>query len=181
MTHRFADAVLMPALRAGRTLDTESAVRGWATVGWLLSVEGRAYIEDLDGGVEQPEMRRVVLIRLVELLADIDARLAGRDGVPADHQLALAWEYGLHNVLAADGASLAGAFGLDDQLGATGDVVSRVTGLWERLCEFFPGEVPDPLVPAGQGEILRALRTWSKLAVATGIDASFLEPFLKDA
>jgi hypothetical protein len=175
------DAAILPALRTGRTLPAGAAVRTWATVGWLLSVEGRAYIEDLAGGVLQPEMRRLVLLRLLELLAEVDARLGGRPDVVAEHQLALAWEYGLHEVLDAGGTAVSALFGLDDPLGAPDEAVTRVVALWERLCAAFPGELPDPLVPEGQAQILRALRSWSKLAAATQTDASFLEPFLKDA
>jgi hypothetical protein len=178
---RIPDAAVLPVLRTGRTMPAGAAVRTWATVGWLLSVEGRAYIEDVEGGVRQPEMRRLVLLRLLELLAEVDARLGGRHDIVGEHQLALAWEYGLHEVLDADGTAISDLFGLDDPLGSPDEAVTRVVTLWEQLCAAFPGELPDPLVPEGQGQILRALRSWSKLAAATHIDASFLEPFLKDA
>jgi hypothetical protein len=176
-----ADPSILAVLRAGRALPAGAAVRAWTTVGWLLSVEVRAYLEDLDGGIGQPEMRRVVLLRMLEQLVDIDARLGGRPEPGGDHLLALAWEYGLRDILDADGDTVADIFGLRDPFGAPEPAVAAVRALVEHLLDRFPGELPDPLVPDGQRQILHALRSWSKLAVAAGLDASFLEPLLKDA
>ncbi|MEV0174399.1 DUF6031 family protein [Streptomyces sp. NPDC050803] len=171
---------LFPSARSGRGLPAAQAVEAWATAAWLLAVEGRAYLEDLEGGADQPLLRRAVRIKLLELLYDIDTRLAGAVPVAEEHQLALALEYGLHDLAGLDGDRLAEVFALaaDDE-GDTGD--GLVPQLWERLCAAFPGELPDPLQASGQREILRALRNWSKLCTAAGTDAAFLEPFLKDA
>ncbi|MEU6357427.1 DUF6031 family protein [Streptomyces sp. NPDC047072] len=172
---------LFPGVRAGRGLPPETAVRAWATAAWLMQVDGRAYVEDLDGGAEQPQLRQVVKLRLLELLAEIDIRLTGAEPAGEGHLLALALEYGLHEVCTATGPELAQLFDLDQEFG--GDLAddAGVRELWNALCEAFPGQIPDPLVASGQGEVLRALRDWSKLCTAAGTDAAFLEPFLKDA
>ncbi|KPI03539.1 hypothetical protein OK074_4906 [Actinobacteria bacterium OK074] len=181
----FAAVRLFPSARSGRGLPAATAVEAWATAAWLLAVEGRAYLEDLEGGTDQPLLRRAVRIKLLELLYDIDTRLAGAVPVAEEHQLALALEYGLHDLAALDGDRLAEVFALatDKDADAAEDESSDglVPLLWERLCAAFPGELPDPLLASGQREILRALRNWSKLCTAAGTDAAFLEPFLKDA
>ncbi|WP_055480121.1 DUF6031 family protein [Sphaerimonospora mesophila] len=170
---------LFPSARSGRGLPGAQAVEAWATAAWLLAVEGRAYLEDLEGGADQPLLRRVVRIKLLELLYDIDTRLSGTVTIAEEHRLALALEYGLHDLASLDGESLVEVFALapDDPDHADG----LVPQLWERLCAAFPGELPDPLKASGQREILRALRNWSKLCTAAGTEAAFLEPFLKDA
>lgn len=175
------ELALFPGVRAGRGLPPETAVRAWATTAWLMSVDGRAYVEDLDGGADQPQLRQVVKLRLLELLSEIDTRLTGAEPAGEGHQLALALEYGLHEVCSASGPELAQLFDLDQEFG--GDLAddAGVRDLWNALCEAFPGQIPDPLVASGQSEVLRALRDWSKLCTAAGTDAAFLEPFLKDA
>lgn len=175
------ELALFPGVRAGRALPPETAVRAWATAAWLMSVDGRAYVEDLDGGVEQPQLRQVVKLRLLELLYELDTRLTGAEPAGDGHLLALSLEYGLSEVCRATGPELAELFTLDEEFGGD-DVDDRaVRELWEGLFDAFPGRVPDPLVASGQSEVIRALRNWSKLCSAAGTDAAFLEPFLKDA
>src|SRR4051812_7193823 len=105
---------MFPSVRAGRGLPPDRAVQAWATSGWLLAVEGRALLEDMDGGVDQPQLRQMVRQQLVELLTNVDIRLSG--GVPPgeDHLLAMALEYGLHEVAELDGERLVRLFGLDE-------------------------------------------------------------------
>ncbi|MBT0773329.1 hypothetical protein KIH74_30570 [Kineosporia sp. J2-2] len=169
---------LFPSARSGRGLPAASAVEAWATAAWLLAVEGRAYLEDLEGGADQPLLRRVVRVKLLELLYDIDTRLAGCLPVAEEHQLALALTYGLHDVAGLEGADLVEVFALAADDDETDGLVPQ---LWDRLCAAFPGDLPDPLQAGGQREILRALRHWSRMCAAAGTDAGFLEPFLKDA
>jgi hypothetical protein len=173
-------ASLYPTARGGRGLPGHRAVEAWATAAWSLSVEGRAFLEDLDGGGDQPELRQMVRIRLLELLIDVDTALAGWAPVEEGHQLALALEYGLGNLAVLDGPELITVFALDQ---ATGDQAedAGVRALWDRLCQEFPGELPNPLLASGQRQILQALRSWSKLCAAVGADAGFLEPLLKNA
>jgi hypothetical protein len=175
------DIRLFSSARSGRGLPADRAVRAWVTAAWLLAVEGRAYMEDLEGGADQPQLRQAVRLRLVELLLDTDSLLVGYSEMADGHQLAVALEYGLREVAQLDGARLVRLFALDEEFGADKCTDGAVTELWDRICAEFPGELPNPLVPSGQREILRALRYWSKLCTAAGIDAGFLEPFLKDA
>lgn len=170
-----------PRVRAGRPRDAAAAAAAWTTVAWLLAVEGRAYLEDIEGGADQPQMRAVVKLRLLELLADLDARLA--DALPPgeDHLLAIALEYGLDEAIRLDGAQLIECVDLRDSLLDEEGTDEGIRALFQTLFDDFPGELPDPLVPAGQGEILRAMQTWSKLGAELGIDITYLRGFMEDA
>lgn len=172
------EARLFPCAVSGRGLAPARAVQAWATAAWLLSVEGRAYLEDLEGGADQPDLREVVRLRLLELLFDIDEVLAGHAPAADGHQLALALEYGLQHVGELPGPTLAAIFTQAEEIVT---IDRGIEALWERLCAEFPGELPNPLVASGQRAILRALRAWNKLCAAARSDASFLEPLLKDA
>ena len=170
-----------PRARGGSTRDAAAAAEAWTTVAWLLAVEGRAYLEDIEGGVEQPQMRVVVKLRLLELLADLDARLAGSRPPAEDHLLALALEYGLVEAIRLDGAQLIECVDLRDSLLDDQGTDEGIRRLFQALLDDFPGRLPNPLVPAGQGEVLRAMRTWSKLGAELGIDISYLRGFMEDA
>jgi hypothetical protein len=181
VTRGGGEPICWPRLLAGRTRTGQEAVEAWVTAAWLLAVEGRALIEDLEGGREQPALRRAVKLRLVELICQVDAHLA-REAPPDDlHALALALEYGFGQVVQADGPQVLEWFQLDEDLEGAGAATDRVVALWGRLVDEFPGRLPDPLLSEGQGQMLRALRGWSKLAARTGVDAAFLKPFLQDA
>jgi hypothetical protein len=171
------DIDMFPSVRAGRGRSPDAAVEAWVTAGWLLAVEGRAYLEDLAGGTDQPDLRQAVRLKLLDLLCDVDHRLTGTD-VVGGHQLALALEYGLREVAVLSGGQVVDLFGPD---GTDDPDELRLVAFWAAVCAAFPGELPDPLQPSGQGQILRALRNWSKLCAATGSDAGFLEPLVKDA
>lgn len=152
----------------------ERAIEGWMTAAWLLAVEARALLEDHEGGAHQPALRRVVAGRLVEALVRVDAHMRGCADPPDEHQLALGLEHGLQAPLAAAPARLL-------ELLAGDDADAAVVRLWDDVLTAFPGELPDPLQASGQGEMLRALRAWSRACAAAGVDAGFLEPLLKDA
>lgn len=175
------DIRFLPGLAAGWARTGGQAVEDWVTVGWLLAVEGRAFIEDLHGGTEQPELQFGVALRLLELLAEVDARLAAARPVDTVHGLAVALEFGLREVATMAPADVAETFGVSSGLRPEVGCTEAIDTFWDALLDAFPGHVPDPLLPSGQGEMIRALRNWSKAATAVGRDAGFLEPFLKDA
>jgi len=175
------DVDVLPVLRRPLAREARTAVEAWATVAWLLAVEGRALVEDIEGGVEQPAMQHVAAVKLLELLADVDARLSASAPVAEVHLLAVALEHGMPAVLDATGDELVELFGVADGLDGGDPGPDAVTRLFDRIADGFPGDVPNPLLADGQGPVLRALRSWGKLANAAAIDASFLEPFLKDA
>ena len=177
-----ADTVpVYPGLRAGHRRNTAQAVEIWLQVAWLMLAEGRAYIEDLEGGTQQPQMQQAARLRLLEQLADIDNRLAGRVPVADPHCLAVAMEYGLQELLAASGTELIEIFGLTEELGGDTCEVSGIFTLWQRLLDGFPGELPDRLVAQGQRDMLLTLQGWAKLARSAGLDVGLLAPFMKDA
>jgi hypothetical protein len=170
-----------PTVRAGHAMPTPQAVEAWVQAAWLMLAEGRAYIEDLEGGTEQPQMQQAAKLRFLEQLLDIDQRLAGRAPVDDAHCLALALEYGMHEVVAASGPELIEVCGLDEEFGGDTCQVEQIGVLWERLLEAFPGELPDRLVAEGQRDMLRTLRVWARLARTAGLDIGFLVPFMKAA
>lgn len=170
-----------PRTRGGRGRDAAAVAEAWTTVAWLLAVEGRAYLEDIEGGAEQPQMRAVVKLRLLELLADLDARLAGSRPPGEDHLLAIALEYGLDEMIQLDGVQLIESVDLRDGLLDEHGTDEGIRLLFQLLFDDFPGELPDPLVPSGQGEVLRAMQTWSELGAELGIDISYLRGFMEDA
>lgn len=170
-----------PGLRGGHGRGSAETVAVWLPVAWLMLAEGRAYAEDLEGGAAQPQMQQAAKLRFLEQLADIDNRLAGRTPVADAHCLALALEYGTHELVDASGAELAEIFGLDEEFGGDDCAVESVFALWERLLAGFPGELPDRLVAQGQRDMLRTLRVWAELARSAGLDVGLLTPFMKDA
>lgn len=172
---------VLPAARRPLRREASSEVEAWATAAWLLAVEGRALVEDLEGGVEQQAMQHVAVVKLLELLADIDVRLSASAPLDEMHLLAVALEHGLSAVLAASGPELIEIFSLADGLAGGDAGPTRVIELFDRIVDAFPGELPNPLLASGQGPVLRALRAWGKVAEAAEVDASFLEPFLRDA
>lgn len=175
------DVAVCPGVRAGRGRVPATAVKAWLEVAWLMLAEGRAYIEDLEGGVEQPQMQQAAKIRLLEQLSDIDGRLAGRVPAGDGHELALALEYGMSELADVSGDRLAEIFGLHETLGGPSCDVAGVMALWQRLLDGFPGGLPDRLVAQGQRDMLVTLQTWARLARAAGLDVGLLTPFMKDA
>lgn len=180
--HQLAtDVPVYPALRAGHGRRPAAAVEIWLQVAWLVLAEGLAYVEDLEGGREQPQMQQAVKLRFLEQLADVDNRLAGRIPAGDGHQLALVLEYGMSDLVDATGADLAGIFALGQELGGPECDVSGAVTLFDRLYRGFPGELPDRLVAQGQRDLLVTLQTWARLARAVGLDVGLLTPFMKDA
>ncbi|WP_432129341.1 DUF6031 family protein [Streptomyces sp. bgisy082] len=180
-TRTATELMAFPSVRAGHTMAAPAAVEAWVQAAWLMLAEGRAYIEDLEGGTRQPQMQQAAKIRFLEQLLDIDQRLAGRVPVDDAHCLAIALEYGMREVVDATGPELAAAFGLHEEFGGDSCAVGEIHVLWERLLEAFPGELPDRLVAEGQRDMLRTLRVWARLAREAGLDIGFLAPFMKAA
>ncbi|WP_411122150.1 DUF6031 family protein [Streptomyces sp. x-19] len=172
---------VFPTVRGGHAMPAPQSVEAWVQAAWLMLAEGRAYIEDLEGGTDQPQMQQAAKIRLLEQLLDIDQRLAGRAAVDDAHCLAVALEYGMGEVLDASGPELIEAFGLAEEFGGDTCRVEEIHALWERMLAAFPGELPDRLVAEGQRDMLRTLRVWTRLARAAGLDIGFLAPFMKAA
>ncbi|MGW2584224.1 DUF6031 family protein [Streptomyces virginiae] len=170
-----------PSVRGGHAMPAPQAVEAWVQAAWLMLAEGRAYVEDLEGGAEQPQMQQAAKLRFLEQLLDVDQRLAGRAPVDDAHCLAVALEYGMREVVDSSGPDLIEVFGLAEEFGGDTCRVDEIHVLWERLLEAFPGELPDRLVAEGQRDMLRTLRVWAPLARAARLDIGFLAPFMKAA
>ena len=170
-----------PGVRAGRGRPPKASVEGWLQAAWLMLAEGRAYVEDIEGGTAQPQMAKVAKLLLLEQLADVDNRLAGRTPVPSAHLLALALEYGLSELADVGGEELAETFRLPEEMGDAGCETDDVRALWHCLLEGFPGELPDRLLAQGQRDLLLAFQGWARLARAAGLDVGLLAPLIKEA
>jgi hypothetical protein len=144
-----------------------------------MAVDGRAFIEDLEGAAEQPELVAVLRWRLAEFFLELDLILQGACPVEDWHHAAIALEHGLSEIADVDGHELVAQCGLGDT-GRSAESALELFRFWEGLVAAFPGRLPDPLQPAGQSELLRALRHWSKLCDAVGIPADFLQSLLQD-
>jgi Family of unknown function (DUF6031) len=175
------DIAVYPGLRAGYGRAPAAAVRAWLQVAWLMLAEGRSYAEDLEGGRRQPQMQQAAKVRLLEQLADIDCRLAGRVPPGDAHGLAVALEYGMSELADVSGERLVQIFGLREPLGGPTCEVAGVLALWQRLLDGFPGQLPDRLTAQGQRDMLRTCQTWARLARAVEEDVGLLAPFMKDA
>jgi len=175
-----AHVVAYPRISAGLTRPDAAATKDLVTAAWLLAVEARAFIEDLEGGAQQPLLQRMVKLRLLELLWRIDVLLSGATAPADEHALAMALELGWVELASLDGAALVERFALREALCADATDVDGTLALWRVLVTDFIGELPDPLQSTQQGAILRALRSWTKLCERIGVDAAFLQPLLKD-
>lgn len=170
-----------PRLRRGVSARTAVGLEPLIQAAWLLSAEGRAFVEDLEGGFEQPQLQQAVKFRLLELLFEIDMTLAGKAPIEEMHTLALVLELGMSEVAALSPEEIPLAFELNEEVGGANVDVCRVFSFWRRLIAAFPGHLPDPLVPTGQSEMLVALRNWSKLCAKYHVDTGFLEKLLKSS
>lgn len=176
-----ATVAVYPGLKAGHGRRTPDAVQVWLQAAWLMLAEGRAYVEDLEGGTAQPQMQQAAKLRMLEQLVDIDNRLAGRTPVADAHCLAVALEYGVQELADASGTELAEIFGLDEEFGGDSCQVSEIFTLWQRLLDDYPGELPDRLVAQGQRDMLLTVQVWAELARSARLDVGLLAPFMKDA
>jgi hypothetical protein len=172
---------VFPSVRCGNAMPGPQAVEAWVQAAWLMLAEGRAYLEDLEGGTDQPQMQQAAKLRLLEQLLDIDHRLASRAPIDDAHCLAVALEYGMREVVEASGPDLIKVFGLTEEFGGDTCQTEEIRVLWERLLEAFPGELPDRLVAEGQRDMLRTLRVWARLSRLAGLDIGFLAPLMKAA
>lgn len=177
MSHiQAADVSWFPNLTAGLPAPAHSHVEAIITTAWKLAIDGRALIEDFEGGADQPDLVVALKLKLVDLLMELDLNLRGVDNIEEDHLLPLALQRGLSEIAALDGAELIAAIGLDAEHQPD---CRPVNELWESLLAAFPGELPNPLLADGQGPLLRALRSWSKLCRLGKIDDAFLTKLVK--
>jgi hypothetical protein len=165
-----------PNLSAGLPAPAASHAEALINAAWKLAVDGRALIEDFEGGADEPALVGVLKLKLIELIIEIDLNLRGVPGLNEDHLLPLALQRGLSEVALLDGAALVAAIDFGADLQRPDEHIGE---LWDRLLEAFPGEVPNPLLADGQGPLLRALRNWSKLCRVGQVDDAFLTKLIK--
>jgi hypothetical protein len=165
-------AVWFPDLSSGIPHRAVPYLQAIISTAWKLAIDGRALAEDMEGGADEPALLAVLKLKMAELLLEIDLDLRGLGQLDEDHMLPLALERGLSETARISGPELIEALGL---AGGQADMAR----LWEEILQAFPGEVPNPLAPEGQGPALRALRAWTKACKAAGVDDAFLVPLIK--
>jgi len=154
----------------------ETQVRRLVELSWLLMGEGFPILEDIEGAAGDPDLLACLRISLAEFLAELDQRLTGAD-IAADHRLAVALERGTTEIRDWSGAEFAEAMGLTAPADPT--LIPKLQALWAALLADYPIELVDPLQPDTQGKVLRALRDWTKLCDAAGVDTEFLKEMMK--
>lgn len=78
-----------PRLSGGYVYPAGPYAQKLISVAWLLMTELEAYLEDLEGAANEPQVVDALRIKLAELMVDIDCRLAGADTPNELHQFAL--------------------------------------------------------------------------------------------
>ncbi|RMW13295.1 hypothetical protein ALP03_04914, partial [Pseudomonas amygdali pv. tabaci] len=68
-----------PRLSGGYVYPAGPYAQKLISVAWLLMTELEAYLEDLEGAANEPQVVDALRIKLAELMVDIDCRLAGAD------------------------------------------------------------------------------------------------------
>jgi hypothetical protein len=174
------DIRLLPEVDAGYARPLRAGAEDWVAVAWLLSAELRALLEDFEGGLDQPELRRVVELRMLEVLLDVDARMLGLVPPGTAHTLALALEYGMRAVLQADGEDLLALSGLDQGLDRLAEPSGALARLGARLVEEFPGPLPDRLVAESEGHIRECMTLWAGLVDHAGGSTATLHRLVRE-
>jgi hypothetical protein len=174
-------ARFFPRVAAGIAQMLPQQARAWVICAWMLGVELRSVVEDIEGGAEQPELRRMAKYRFAELLVTTDTQVSG-GLVPLDeaHALATAFEYGLGDLARLSGAELLQVLGFRERLDQTPDT-DGLLRFWSDLERHFPGVLPNPLVEEGRAPMLKALQHWTEICRAIGCSVDFLDALLKDA
>ncbi|MBI0330004.1 DUF6031 family protein [Burkholderia plantarii] len=172
-----------PKLAAGQLRPAATLAETLASVAWLLMTELQAYLEDLEGAADTPDVVDVLRIKIAELLLDVDYRLSGAVAPDELHAFALCAEYGLSEVAMLPGAEavrrLGGGAACDAHDEHDGHGAAALIDTLQAALAAFPGELFNPLLPGTQGQVLRTLRAWDKLCRLTGQDASFLAPLMR--
>ena len=150
------------------------------TAAWLLMGEGYPIIEDFEGAADcsESELIECLKIHFAEFLCEIEHALGGPTRRDPDHDLAVALEEGLHNVMSLTGTEFSQFLELPLQTEPQ-VYLANIKAIWKQLIHDFPLAVPDPLTSDGQGAVLRVLRVWSKLCDSMGISSEFLIPLMK--
>ncbi len=169
-----AQLEFFPRLRFGMPRHGFVYLRPFIVSCWHLAISARTYIEDAEGAADLPGYLVSLKVGLSELLVAVDCLLQGIEPLDDHHRLAMLFEHGLSEVVVADPERCLSALGLDHPDGDGEPEIARLVALWDAIQEAFPAELPNPLVPGGQGELLRALRSWDRLLRSAEVDSGFL-------
>lgn len=176
MTMSFQNTQWFPTLQRGLPSAAQDTLPNTIAAAWLLLIDGNALLEDFEGAAGTVELTDVLKLRLVELFVEIDLTLDGSGDVDELHFLPLALDFGLHALAHLDGKDISALVALG---ASETDPHARLQALWDTILDAFPGEVPNPLLADGQGDVLRALQNWSRLCRAAEVDDAFLAPLVQ--
>ena len=168
-----------PSFAVGLARATPSHLQRLLTATWHLMLSGRTLIEDAEGAVGSPDYLIMLKLRLSELIVGVDFLLRGVELPDEGHRLAIAAELGITEVAILSPDQLWNAVGLSSNAG-TQDEFNCLLEFWNAILEGFPATLPNPLISGrGQRDLVRTLRSWSRLLDQTGLDGKFLAELYK--
>ena len=167
---------LFPYIKHGWVFNSKESIKSYITAIWKLTIDGRALLEDIQGGRQQPPLQQVLVIRFFELLYELETDLCQQD-IDAIHFYSLFLENGVSFIcnLTPERAEAAGLFD-SDIVNAT----NNVEAIWESLLNTYPANIPNPLLAEQQFETLKLLRLWDKVCRAYDIDVLFLKKLMSE-
>ena len=172
--------VFFPKIKAGYKRPVQNEIYALATFAFKLAVDVRAFLEDIEGARQDPHYLKTLKLRLLEMLYELNLVISSAGPMDELHFAALALEYGTPDIALLNGPALIETFGLWDDFDSEDVDIGGAVELFARMLDEFPGEIPDPLVPSGQGVLLKALRNWDKICRTAQVDAKFIEDLLKE-
>ena len=160
--------------------DLSKHVKKMTTAAFMLTVDGKAFIEDMVGGHDQPQYLKILKWRLFELLAEIDLLLSDSEVADPIHCGAISLEYGLKELIHMGSHEIMDSFQLNEKFEDEQVDLEQVFGLWEIIVERFPGRLPEAMEQEGQDELLLAIKNWSRICSRADMDTSYLKKMLND-
>jgi hypothetical protein len=168
------------SMKMGRQKPLSRYIYLISTVAFGMAIDGRAFIEDMKGGANQPDYIKILKWRMLELLSEFDQILSDSGISDEIHYGPLALEYGLNEIVELNGEEIINLFILNDRMDKKNVDAEAIFKLWERILHEFPGEIPDPLIPQGQSDLLKALKHWDKICSLANVDTKFIKDMLKE-
>lgn len=168
------------SIKMGRQKELSRYIYILSRIAFKMAIDGRAFIEDVKGGTDQPDYLKILKWRILELLSEFDQILSDSEVCDEIHYSALALEYGFSEILNLSGNEIIDLFKLNDPIDKSIVETKEILKLWEIILDEFPGEIPDPLIPHGQSDLLKALKYWDKICSIANVDRTFLKDMLKE-
>jgi hypothetical protein len=160
--------------------DLQTLIKKMSTVAFMLTVDGKAFVEDIVGGADQPQYLKILKWRLFELLSEIDFLLSGYEMSDPIHYGAMSLEYGLREILPLNTAEIVDVFQFNEKFENDQVNLDNVFNIWERIIAQFPGKLPEAMLQEGQDELLLAIKNWSRIYARADLNTDYLKKLLDE-